>query len=226
MRFVPCLLLAACAAAAPAAITLIEETRYFSIFAQGNSDFGGDQGSSFGYGSDSNDDPLVAWLVSDDVNAFHAQSAVGSASGLFLMDIDPVAFLFLGTLEGSATVYDETGHDAEGSGSALMQVTFSLAQASEWRLRFDASGTTEVSLVSGVNGPQVFDFGAGSVDQNYLLDAGTYTLTFASSAYAVTFVQGTVNAASAITASFALVPAPGTLALLALAAPAARRRRR
>lgn len=225
MRTTPCVVLAACATLAPAATTLIEETRVFNLFAQGSSDLGGDQNTALAYGADSNDDPFVPWLVADAVSATGAQSAIGSASGQFAMDIDPDRFAFSGSLTASATIFDETGQQAEGSGSAMMQVRFDLAQTTQWRLLIDASDNAGVTLVSGVNGPQIFSAGPGTTDQLHILGPGAYTLTFSASVAAILFGQGAASAQTTIDASFAVVPAPGAALLLALALPAARRRR-
>lgn len=225
MRTTPCLLLAACATTAPAGTTLIDETRVLNLFAQGNSDLGGDQNSALAFGADSNDDPFVPWFVSDSVSASGAQSAIATASAQFMMDIDPRRFAVQGNLSGSATILDETGHEAEGSASAMMQVRFSTDHAAQWQLVSLASGNAFVTLISGAAGPQIFAAGPGITDQTYLLGPGEYTLTFSAAAAAITFGVGTVQAESALNATFAMVPAPATTVLIALAPPLIRRRR-
>lgn len=225
MQPVPCVVLAACAAVASAQVTLLSENRVFDLSAQGESDFGGDQQTFLDFGSSANDDPFVPWVVGDSVFTNGAQSAVASASGAFVMDIDPDGFFSSGSLSASATILDETGYNASASGSALMEVVFTLAAASEWRLTLDGSGSMLAELAAS-GGGAVFSFSTGGVDQAYLLGPGEYTLRFASSVVADTFVVGQFQGASAMGAAFVLVPAPGVLGLLGVGLAWGVRRRR
>lgn len=218
------IVLAACAAIAAADITLIEETRIFEITAQGDSDFGGDQDTFFEFGSSSNDDPFAPWNVGGSVFTNGAQSAEASASGQFLMDIDPDGFYSSGSLNASATILDETGYNAFAIASASMGVTFSLESQSLWRLTGESTGAMLLTL-RDANGSYLFYHDTSGIDQTYLLGPGDYTLGFISTAAANTFGIGTVQDASTLNAAFVLVPAPGTLTLLGIGGLAATRRR-
>ncbi len=224
-----CVVLAACAAVASADITLINETRTFDLSATGESDMSGDQNSYMDFGSSSNDDPFVPWIVGSSVSATGAQSALAWASGQFLMDIDSDGFFINGTLSSTATILDETGHQASGEGHALMQIHFSVDSTSPWRLSGLGMGSVVVSLHSGVGtaGPALFNLGAGSYGvQDFVLGPGEYTLTFGVSAAASVFTVETLTVDSSLDASFMRVPTPGGLMAIGLAGACVAGRRR
>lgn len=225
MRAPLCLVLAACAAVASADITLLEETRVFDLSAQGDSDLGGGQNSFFDFGSNSNDDPFVPWLVGDSVFTNSAQSAIAAASGQFLMDIDPDGFYSSGSLNASASILDETGYNAAGYASASLSVTFSLASESLWRLTGGGTGTMLLAL-EDAGGSFLFFHDTSGIDQTYLLGPGEYTLSFLSSASVSIFGVGESEEASSLNAAFVLVPGPGALVLGGLIVPFGLRRRR
>lgn len=227
MRTPLCVVLAACAAAASADITILNENRTFSMSVQGQSDFGGDQNSSLYFGSESNDDPFVPWTVGDALFTNGAQSAIASASGDFSTVISHTAFTAVASLAGSATILDETGHSADAAVQALMEISFTLDTGALWRLTAAGAGDTRVALAAGPNpgSPSIFDSAAGSIDEVFFLAAGDYTLTFAASVAAGTFEVGTVSAATTLDAALVMVPAPGVPLALAAALPLARRRR-
>lgn len=217
--------LAFCATVASANITLIDENRFFEVSAQGESDFGGDQITFFDFGSSSNDDPFEPWNVGDAVFTNGAQSALASASGQFLMDIDDNGFHSAGSLSVSATILDETGYNAAANAYAQMIITFSIDTESLWRLTAEGSGDMLLTLENA--GRSFFFFHtAGGIDEEYLLGPGMYTLTFTSSASVNTFGVGTFGDESSLNASFAIVPSPGGLFLAALSIPFTPRRRR
>lgn len=217
--------LAFCATVASANITLIEENRFFEVSAQGESDFGGDQSIFFEYGSSSNDDPFVPWNVGDSVFTNGAQSALASASGQFLMDIDDNGFHSAGSFNVSATILDETGYNAAANAYAQMIITFSIDTETLWRLTAEGSGDMLLSL-ENAGRSFLFFHTAGGVDEQYLLAPGLYTLTFNSFASVNTFGVGTFDDQSSLNASFVIVPSPGGLLLAALSMPIVARRRR
>ncbi len=223
-----CVVFAACAAVASADITLINETRTFDLSAMGESDMSGDQNSYLDFGSSANDDPFVPWIVGSSVSATGAQSALAWASGQFLMDIDPDGFFIAGALSSTATILDETGYHASGEGHAWMQVHFSVDAASPWRLSGLGMGGVVVSLHAGLGtaGPALFNLGAGSYGQDFVLGPGEYTLTFGVSAAASVFTVETLTVESSLDASFVRVPAPGGLMAIGLAGGVGCRRRR
>lgn len=225
MRITCFVALAASAAVAPAQISLIEETRLFELSAQGESDLGGGQNTFFGFGSSSNDDPLVPWIVSDSVFTNDAQSAIASAWGDFLMDINDDSFYFSGSLNVSTSILDETGQNASANANAFMQITFSIDTQSLWRLTGDGTGTMLMAL-EDTPGSFIFSNTTTGIDQTYLLGPGEYTLHFRSTTSLSTFGIGTTTDASSLSAAFVLVPATsaGLITLVGLI-PLTRRRR-
>lgn len=217
--------LAFCATVASANITLIDENRFFEVSAQGESDFGGDQITFFDYGSSSNDDPFAPWNVGDSVFTNGAQSALASAAGQFLMDIDHNGFHSAGSFSVSATILDETGYNASANAYAQMIITFSIDTESLWRLNAEGSGDMLLTLENGGRSFLFFHTNGG-IDDEYLLGPGMYTLTISSFASVNTFGVGTFNDQASLNASFVIVPSPGGLLLAALSMPVLARRRR
>lgn len=225
MRAPLCLVLAACAAVASADITLLEETRTLSLSAQGQSDFGSNGDSFFELGSSGNDDPFAPWKVGGSVFTNGAQSAIAAASGQFLMDINADGFFASGSLNTSASIFDETGYNAAAQASASLVVTFSLASESLWRLTVEGTGTM-VLVLQDAGGSFLFFHDNSGLDETYQLGPGQYTLNFTSTSSVNTSNVGAFEDASSLNASFVLVPGPGALALGALVVPFGHRRRR
>jgi hypothetical protein len=225
MRATVCLVLAACASFASADITLLEETRSFVLSAQGQSDLGSGGDSFSELGSSGNDDPFAPWNVSGSVFTNSAQSAIAAASGQFLMDINADGLSASGSLNTSASIFDETGYNAAAQASASLVVTFSLASESLWRLTVEGTGTM-VLVLQDADGSFVFFHDNSGLDETHQLGPGQYTLNFTSTSTVNTFGVGAFEDASSLNASFVLVPGPGALAMGGLAAPLGLRRRR
>jgi hypothetical protein len=225
-----CVFAPSIALAGPGA-TLINDGRSFDLSASGDSDFSGDS-AQIVYFPDSE---FADFGAGDSLQAFGAQSAIATTQGNMFSTLSSTLFTYEGTIGGTATIFDETGYNASSSGRARMQIGFSLAQASTWRLIADLFSETgaiaEVIVSQGVNegGPLIGSWSSLSVsaiDEQIVLGPGEYTVIMETRYAITTFGPATLSTMSTLDASFALVPAPGAGSLLAIGAMAGARRRR
>lgn len=230
--FVACSLgvLASCAFAGPGAI-LVNDGRTFNLNASGDSDLGGASETSFAFP----DSEFVPFSAGDSILATGAQSAIAAAQGAMNATLSPVSFILSGMVSGSAQIFDETGHNASSDGLARLQIGFTLADASVWRVLatsiISGGGDAQIVLSQGLNpgGSVVYawssDLSAG-VDEQVALGPGDYTMTMESRHTLSIFGPELAQGAATLDASFTLVPTPGgaTLGLIGLVAVARRRR--
>jgi hypothetical protein len=208
------------------AVKLVNDGRGIRLEAQGNSDFGGDQ-AQYEYFALDNGEMFNAFGAGDDLFAPGAQSARGASKGSITASaVTESGFAASGEVEGQATVFDETAHDAFAGASSQLQVGFTLDAVTKWRLLATLSGSTHgialAELREGFTsaGAELFSWTHltnPGINEVLTLAPGDYTLTVRAG-YAMHILAPEVrNASASFAASFAVVPEPGVIALAGIA---------
>lgn len=213
---------------------LLNDWRVLSFAAQGDSKLGGQTEQS----EYTPDFEFADFSAGDSLLSTGAQSAVASVMGTMNSALSATAMTFDASVSGTVTIFDETAYNASAFALARHQVSFSLAQATTWRLvaTLDGSGApsgvADILLSEGAfpGGAAVGSWSSTTlsmIDTQIILGPGAYTMTMEARANLSIFAQSTESADAMMNASFTLVPAPGGAGLGALAvAMGARRRRR
>ena len=212
-------------------LTPVVDNRNMYFEAQVNTELGADDAQDFYSATDIIFNPFDPWSYSFGLSA-EFQSANANTNGTIDSVIGATSITASGTAYGYAQVLDPTGYDAFGSTSSIMEIGFSLDQASTWEiiasLAADAGSTAEFTLSHGLNpgGTAVFSSTDAMINELVFLDAGDYTLTVYATASASVSGIATAESNASFDAQFNLVPAPatGTLAMLGLAFASRRRR--
>ncbi|MFG0247039.1 MAG: hypothetical protein ACF8MF_13400 [Phycisphaerales bacterium JB052] len=212
-------------------LTPVVDNRNMYFEAQVNAELGADQAQDFYSATDIIFNPFDPWSYSFGVSA-EFQAANANTNGTIDSVIGATSITASGTAYGFAQVLDPTAYDAFGSTSSIMEVGFSLDQASTWEiiasLAADAGSTAEFTLSHGLTpgGTTVFSSTDAMINELVFLDAGDYTLTVYATATASVSSIATAESNASFDAQFNLVPAPatGTLAMLGLAFASRRRR--
>lgn len=220
-----------CATALAQQITPVIDNRYMTFEAQANTDFGADQAQDEYHASDLLEIPFDPWAYSYGVSA-NFQSANANTNGTIDTTIGATSISGSAHVYGFAQILDETGYDAAGGTTAIMQVGFTLDQASTWEiiatLMANSGGVAQVTLSQGLNpgGNILFTSTNSIVNEQIMLESGDYTLTVIASVYAGIFGQGMSEHEASFDAQFNLVPAPASSSLVLLGLALATRRRR
>jgi hypothetical protein len=212
-------------------LTPVIDNRYMTFEAQANTDFGADQSQDEYHASDIIFNPFDPWSYTFGVSA-NFQSANANTNGSMDTAIGATSITGNAQVYAFAQILDETGYDAAAGTSAIMQLGFTLDQASTWEiiasLMSDSAGNAHVTLTQGINpgGSVLFTSTDTLINEQLALEAGDYTLTFSASVYAGIFGQGSTEHEASFDAQFNLVPAPATTPIILLALASATRRRR
>lgn len=220
-----------CVTALAQQITPVIDNRYMTFEAQANTDFGADQAQDEYHASDLIFNPFDPWSYTYGVSA-NFQSANANTNGTIDTVIGATSITGSAYVYGFAQILDETGYDAAGGTSAIMQVGFTLDQASTWEiiatLMSDNGGNAQVTISEGLNpgGNILFTSTNSVINEQIMLESGDYTITVIASVYAGIFGEGMSEHEASFDTQFNLVPAPATTLLpLAGLMLTARRRR-
>ena len=224
--------LAASAGIASAQATLLNDLRELSLEVQINADNGADQQQVEYFPSDLGDDPFLDWGASDGLITLGGFSASARASGA--SDTTVSSTLITGTAEatGSAAVLDETASDAFALSRAFLTVGFSIDSTQQWlvdaELTDNNAGVARLAISDGAKpgGAELVSWADASVNEVVTLGPGSYTLSARAEVIVSLFASPSSDMGIAnFDVRFGLVPAPGSVALLAGAGLLARRRR-
>lgn len=205
-----------------------------------------DSGSAPGFGAwDGHASANYGFLDHSVSPPVYTSRATGSASQSVTLGADRIS---AASINASASAFGDpptASSNMLGSGRAEVTVTFTLAEATEFRLDGSASGYLAGPGISNwfvdfvLDGDNGFGFDrsiasanndpGGAFASHGELEAGTWTLTIVAQALAGSIPQdpSTEATAASIFVGFELViPAPGTAGVLGLAGVLAARRRR
>jgi len=203
-----------------AGLIVLSDSRQLNLLAQGDSDFGAHQETYSQDAASSNDNPYQPWSDSAAISSFGAQSALADSAGYIASVITRHSIAGNGAVSGTATILDETAHSAEANARSQLQVGFSVAQHSLWRLNatLDHSGVgrSSVLLTDGLqaNGNLIFASTEQSIDQLIALTPGDYTLQVLAEMSAVIWFNTSQSGEATFTATFNQVPEPPSALLL------------
>ncbi|MCA9277158.1 MAG: hypothetical protein KDA29_14145 [Phycisphaerales bacterium] len=212
-------------------ITPVNDYRYMTFEAQANTDFGADQSQDEYHASDLLEIPFDPWSYTYGLSANY-QSASANTNGTMDTVITATSIRGSASVYGFSQILDETGYDAGGGTAAVMQVGFTLDQASTWEiiatLMADSGGVAQVTLSQGLNpgGNILFTSTNSVINEQINLESGDYTLTVTASVYAQLFGEGMRELEASFDAQFNLVPAPASSSLVILGLALTARRRR